>query len=75
MGWVLNELSPESNQDWRLITASAEVTFVGGRSRDLISVQRVSHRGKSILLNGDLDTKTSASDCKSLLQEVENLSR
>ena len=71
----MNELSPGSNQDWRLITASAEVTFVAGRSRDFVSIKRSDYRGKSILLNGDLDTKTSASDCKSLLQEVENLSR
>ena len=64
-----------SHLDFQLLTVGVEVTFIGGRSRDLISVQRVSLRGKSILLNGDLDTKTSASDCKSLLQEVENLSR
>ena len=64
-----------SHLDFQLLTGGVEVTFIGGRSRDLISVQRVSHRGKSMLLNGDLDTKASASDCESLLQEVENLSR
>ncbi len=64
-----------SQVDSKLLSGGVEVTFAGGRSRDFVSIRRSNHKGKSILLNGDVDTKASASECKLLLQEVMGLSR
>jgi hypothetical protein len=71
----LKHLSSNPNQDWRLTTEGVEVTFFGGRARDLISVRHVHQKGKSVLLSGNNDTKASETDCKSLLKEVAKLSQ
>lgn len=64
-----------TDQEWRLVTSDSDIVFIGGRSRDLISVTRRKYRGKSILLHDGMDTKTRVSDCRVLAQEVANLSR